>query len=141
MILTLAAAYSSIGMTHFPVKLNVCQLTSQLKPAINTALRRLLDPIQNEFNASLEWQEVFSPLLPSTPRKPTTNTPQIEKNAYPAEAPKEKKQKVKKDKGSKYPGGAKGSETQAEEGKDAADATTGDVGKSASEAMGKLAVE
>lgn len=73
--------------------------------------------------------------------KNITNTAQIEKNAYPAEAPKEKKQKVKKDKGSKYPGGAKGSETQAEEGKDAAEATTRDVGKSASEAMGKLSVE
>lgn len=50
------------------VKVYVCQLTSQLKPAINNALRRLLDPIQNEFNASPEWQEVsstFSSLSPS----------------------------------------------------------------------------
>ncbi|EYE98835.1 tyrosine--tRNA ligase TYS1 [Aspergillus ruber CBS 135680] len=97
-------------------------LTPQLlKPAVNLALRRLLDPIQNEFNSSSEWQE-------------------IEKKAYPADAPKEKKQKTKKDKGSKYPGAAK-AEEQAEQGKEPSQATASDVGKSASEAMDKLSVQ
>lgn len=82
----------------------------------------MLDPIQNEFNNSPEWQE-------------------IEKKAYPSDQPKEKKTKPKKDKGSKHPGKA-AVEQQAEEGKDVnvSGATAADVGTSASEAMGKLNV-
>lgn len=98
-------------------------LTPQnLKPAVTAALCRLLEPIQAEFQASTEWQE-------------------IEKKAYPAEVPKEKKVKQKKDKGSRYPV-AKASETQAEEGKDvnAEPTTQADVGKSAAEAMDKLSM-
>lgn len=93
-----------------------------------------------------------STLLPSGKRyahpfqshslKSNTNheTQQIEKKAYPADAPKEKKQKTKKDKGSKYPGAAK-AEEQAEQGKEPSQATASDVGKSASEAMDKLSVQ
>jgi len=117
------------------------QLTPQLlKPAVNLALRRLLDPIQNEFTSSPEWQEVSflkSILLPCTL---LLTWQQIEKKAYPTEAPKEKKQKTKKDKGSKYPGAAK-AEEQAEQGKEPSQATASDVGKSASEAMDKLSVQ
>ncbi|KAJ5578762.1 tyrosyl-tRNA synthetase [Penicillium hispanicum] len=95
-----------------------------LKPAVTSALCRILKPIQAEFQASPAWQE-------------------IEKKAYPVEAPKEqKKQKQKKDKGSRYPGAAKASEVQAEEGKDMAKEppTTADVGKSAADAMDKLSM-
>lgn len=113
-----------------------------LKPAVNLALRRLLDPIQNEFNSSSEWQEVCTSLSIPLPLKSNANheTQQIEKKAYPADAPKEKKQKTKKDKGSKYPGAAK-AEEQAEQGKEPSQATASDVGKSASEAMDKLSVQ
>lgn len=64
---------------------------------------------------------------------------QIEKKAYPVEAPKKKEKKVK-NKGTRYPGAPKASEAEAEEGKDVKDVTKEDVGKSASEAMGKLSV-
>ncbi|KAJ5625244.1 tyrosyl-tRNA synthetase [Penicillium lagena] len=99
-------------------------LTPQLlKPAVSTALNRLLAPISAEFQASTDWQEV-------------------EKKAYPVEAPKEKKQKQKKDKGSRHPGaGAKPSEVQADEGKDLpTQATKEDVGASAADAMEKMSV-
>ena len=93
-----------------------------MKPAVTAALNRLLAPIQAEFEVSTEWQE-------------------IEKKAYPVEAPKEKKQKQKKDKGSRHPGAAKASEVQAEEGKDLPkQSTKEDVGTSAADAMDKLAV-
>lgn len=64
--------------------------------------------------------------------------PQIQKKAYPEDAPKEKKKK--KDKGSRHPG-AKAA-VQADEGKDVSKepATEADVGKSAADAMDKLAV-
>jgi tyrosyl-tRNA synthetase len=52
-------------------------------------LNKLLAPIQADFEASEEWQKV-------------------EKLAYPPPPAVEKKVKVKKDKGSRFPGGAKG---------------------------------
>lgn len=61
-----------------------------LKSGVTDALVELLKPIQADFQASSEWQE-------------------IEKKAYPPAEP-EKKKKKPKDKGSRYPGGtAKGS--------------------------------
>ncbi|KAL2219986.1 tyrosyl-tRNA synthetase [Thermoascus aurantiacus ATCC 26904] len=97
-------------------------LTPQLlKPAITSALQRLLEPIQKEFAANQEWQE-------------------IEKKAYPAEVPKEKKQKKPKDKGTRYQEIKKAAEQKAEEGKTVDETTTADVGKDASEAMEKLHV-
>jgi tyrosyl-tRNA synthetase len=93
-------------------------LTPQsLKPAVTAALCRLLAPIQKEYQESTEWQE-------------------IQKKAYPEDAPKEKKKK--KDKGTRHPG----AKVQAEEGKDVSKepATEADVGKSAADAMDKLAV-
>ena len=68
------------------------RLTPQLlKGAVTKALVELLRPIQADFQASQEWQE-------------------IEKKAYPPAEPAKKK-KVPKDKGSRYPGGAKAAET------------------------------
>ena len=61
------------------------KLTPQLlKGGATDALNDLLAPIQAEFQASLEWQE-------------------LEKKAYPPAEPA-KKEKKKKDKGSRYPG-------------------------------------
>ncbi|KEQ95251.1 hypothetical protein AUEXF2481DRAFT_39790 [Aureobasidium subglaciale EXF-2481] len=59
-----------------------------LKPAVTVALNKLLAPIQADFQNSEEWQK-------------------IEKLAYPPPPAPEKKVKVKKDKGSKFPGAAK----------------------------------
>ena len=89
-----------------------------LKSAITTALNKLLEPIQAEYQASPEWQE-------------------IEKKAYPPAEPAKKK-KQPKDKGSKYPGAnitteADGSIVGKEKGKEA-------VGTSADDAMSKLAI-
>jgi tyrosyl-tRNA synthetase len=58
-----------------------------LKPAVTDALNKLLEPIQADFKANQEWQDV-------------------EKLAYPPPPAPEKKVKAKKDKGSKFPGGA-----------------------------------
>lgn len=74
---------------------DLIQLTPQdLKPAVTNALISILEPIQADFQASPEWQE-------------------IEKKAYPPVEP-EKKAKVKKvkNKGDKYPGAAKKVEAQ-----------------------------
>ncbi|MCJ1396294.1 hypothetical protein MMC18_009183 [Xylographa bjoerkii] len=70
------------------------RLTPQmLKAGVSTALITLLEPIQADFKASKEWQE-------------------IEMKAYPS-AEKKKKEKKIKDKGSRHPGGvAKGVEAQ-----------------------------
>jgi len=64
-----------------------------LKPAIAEALVELLTPIQKAFQESKEWQE-------------------NEKKAYPPPEDKKKVKKVK-DKGSRYPGGAKGEPSNA----------------------------
>lgn len=55
-----------------------------LKPAVTNALLELLQPIQEEFTKSQEWQD-------------------IEKKAFPPAEIKKKEKKVK-DRGSKFPG-------------------------------------
>jgi tyrosyl-tRNA synthetase len=66
------------------------QLTPQLlKSGVTTALIELLTPIQADFQASKEWQEV-------------------EKRAYPPPPAPEKKKKKQKGLGTKYPGAAAG---------------------------------
>lgn len=96
------------------------KLTPQLlKAGTTAALVDLLAPIQKEFQASPEWQE-------------------IEKKAYPPAEPTKKKKQAK-DKGSKYPGAGsiKSKPDGSIEGKDAQEIG---VGKNAEEAMAKLAV-
>ena len=89
----------------------------RLKAAVAKALVDLLRPIQEEFQASPEWQEV-------------------EKKAYPPAEPAKKK-KTPKDKGSRYPGAVKAKPDGSVEGpeKEAVD-----VGTDAGEAMSRLAV-
>ncbi|KAL1979205.1 hypothetical protein VTN96DRAFT_6508 [Rasamsonia emersonii] len=98
------------------------KLTPQLlKAAVTEALNNLLAPIQEEFQASKEWQEV-------------------EKKAYPPPPEPEKKKKKPKDKGSRYPGG-KGPVTAQPDGSvEGKDADKVSVGEDAREAMEKLAV-
>ncbi|KIX05844.1 tyrosine-tRNA ligase [Rhinocladiella mackenziei CBS 650.93] len=96
------------------------KLTPQLlKAGVTAALVDLLAPIQAEFQASPEWQD-------------------IEKKAYPPAEPAKKK-KQPKDKGSRYPGAvpltAKPDGSMGGEGKEEAE-----VGKTAAEAMSKLEV-
>ena len=94
------------------------KLTPQLlKAGATTALVDLLAPIQAEFLASQEWQEV-------------------EKKAYPPAEPVKKKKQAK-DKGSRHPGAVKAQPDGSVEGKDKQDI---DVGKSTEEAMSNLAV-
>jgi tyrosyl-tRNA synthetase len=97
------------------------KLTPQLlKAGATAALVDLLAPIQAEFQASQEWQE-------------------LEKKAYPDSVKGEKKKKQPRDKGSKYPGA--GNASAAPDGSIAGNhALEMDVGKSAGEAMEKLAV-
>ncbi|OIW35306.1 tyrosyl-tRNA synthetase [Coniochaeta ligniaria NRRL 30616] len=76
--------YTAIGKMHEDYKNDT--LTPQLlKPAVSKALNELLDPIRKTFENSPEWQEITL-------------------KAYP---PPAKKQKKVKDKGSRYPAGAK----------------------------------
>ena len=71
--------------------LTYAQLTPQLlKPAVSKALNALLAPIQTAYQESKEWQEITL-------------------KAYPPEDKKKKEKKVK-NKGSRYPGGAKGAD-------------------------------
>ena len=96
------------------------KLTPQLlKAGVTSALVALLAPIQDEFQASSEWQE-------------------IEKKAYPPAEPAKKK-KQPKDKGSRYPGAGniKSKPDGSIEGKNSQEV---EVGKNAEEAMAKLAV-
>jgi tyrosyl-tRNA synthetase len=96
------------------------KLTPQLlKAGATSALVDLLAPIQAEFQASSQWQD-------------------IEKKAYPPAEPAKKK-KQPKNRGSKYPGpgSIKAQPDGSIEGKNAQQA---EVGKSAEEAMAKLAV-
>lgn len=95
-------------------------LTPQLlKAGTSDALVDLLAPIQAEFQASSEWQEV-------------------EKKAYPPAEPAKKK-KQPKDKGSRYPGGGaiRSKPDGTIEGKNAQEV---EVGNNAEEAMANLAV-
>jgi tyrosyl-tRNA synthetase len=95
------------------------KLTPQLlKGGAADALVDLLAPIQAEFQASAEWQE-------------------IEKKAYPPAEPAKKK-KQPKDKGSRYPGGnvsAKPDGSIEGDGKERVE-----VGKTAEEAMSNLEI-
>jgi tyrosyl-tRNA synthetase len=59
-----------------------------LKPAVTKALTELLEPVQKEFMATPEWQE-------------------IEQKAYPPPPAEKKKEKKKKDKGAFHPGAKK----------------------------------
>lgn len=94
------------------------KLTPQLlKGAITKALVDLLMPIQTEFKASSEWQEV-------------------EKKAYPPAEPAKKK-KTPKDKGSRYPGAVTAQPDGSVEGPGK---ETVDVGTGAEEALEKLDV-
>ncbi|KAF6819377.1 tyrosyl-trna synthetase [Colletotrichum plurivorum] len=80
--------YTNIADMHEDYKNDV--LTPQLlKPAVTQALNDLLAPIQAAFQASQEWQEITTKAYP------------------PVEDDKKKKKKQPKDKGSRYPGGAK----------------------------------
>lgn len=63
-----------------------------LKPAVAKALSGLLKPIQEEYQASLEWQEVAN-------------------KAYPPPEVKKKEKKVK-DRGTRFPGAKGGVETK-----------------------------
>jgi tyrosyl-tRNA synthetase len=95
------------------------KLTPQLlKGAVTKALVDLLTPIQAEFQASAEWQEV-------------------EKRAYPPAEPVKKK-KTPKDKGSRYPGAVKAKPNGSVEGpcKETVEVATG-----ADEAMSRLDVD
>ncbi|KAF2403235.1 tyrosyl-tRNA synthetase [Trichodelitschia bisporula] len=77
--------YTDIKKIHSDYENDI--LTPQLlKPAISSALIELMKPIQEAYNSSPEWQA-------------------NQRQAYPP--PEEKKKKVKKDKGNRYPGGAK----------------------------------
>ena len=79
--------YTDIEEMHRDYEADV--LTPQLlKSGVQNALIPLLESIQQAFQASPKWQE-------------------IEKKAYPPPV-EQKKKKEKKDKGSKYPGAAKG---------------------------------
>ncbi|KAI4778984.1 tyrosyl-tRNA synthetase [Aureobasidium sp. EXF-3400] len=79
--------YTSIEQMHADYREDI--LSPQiLKPAVTDALNKLLAPIQADFESNEEWQKV-------------------EKLAYPPPPAPEKKVKVKKDKGSKFPGAAK----------------------------------
>ncbi|KAK2762175.1 hypothetical protein FQN54_001184 [Arachnomyces sp. PD_36] len=78
--------YTSIEKMHEDYKVDI--LTPQLlKPAVAEALIELTAPIREEFDAKPEWQESIL-------------------KAYPPPV-QHKKQKKPKDKGSRYPGGAK----------------------------------
>ncbi|KAH9240478.1 hypothetical protein K456DRAFT_1885755 [Colletotrichum gloeosporioides 23] len=88
--------YTDIAAMHEDYKNDV--LTPQLlKPAVTKALNALLAPIQASFQASQEWQEVTVKAYP------------------PVEDDKKKKKKQPKDKGSRYPGGAKKEDGAAKE--------------------------
>ena len=94
------------------------RLTPQLlKAGASAALVDLLAPIQKEFQASSEWQD-------------------IEKKAYPPAEPVKKK-KQPKDKGSRHPGNIKAKPDGSIEG---ANKQEVDVGKNAADAMQNLAV-
>ncbi|THY11031.1 tyrosyl-tRNA synthetase [Aureobasidium pullulans] len=79
--------YDSIEKIHADYREDILS-PQNLKPAVTDALTKLLAPIQSDFESNEEWQKV-------------------EKLAYPPPPAPEKKVKVKKDKGSKFPGGAK----------------------------------
>ena len=92
-----------------------------MKPAVTKVLNGLLQSIQEKFQASPEWQE-------------------IEKKAYPPPPAEAKKKKVKKDKGSRYPGG-KPVEAQPDGSVEGEKKQEVSVGKDVNEALQKLDLE
>ena len=90
-----------------------------MKQGTSAALVDLLAPIQAEYQASPEWQE-------------------IEKKAYPPPPEKQKKKKAK-DKGSRHPGTGN-VKTQPDGSVEGKGKEQVEVGKSAEEAMANLAV-
>lgn len=111
------AIYSDINTLKEDYKAD--KLTPQmLKSAVSKALVDILTPIQAEFQASAEWQEV-------------------EKKGYPPAEPAKKK-KTPKDKGSRYPGAVKAKPDGSVEG---AGQEAVEVGTGAEEVMSKLDVD
>ncbi len=92
-----------------------------LKTGVANALLSVLEPIQADFQASSEWQE-------------------IERKAYPQPETKKKEKKVK-DKGSKHPGAAKGVEAQPDGSVEGRGKDQVNLGTGAEEAMEKLDVQ
>jgi len=90
-----------------------------LKPAIAKTLNGLLATIQEAYEASSEWQE-------------------LAQKAYPPPPQEEKKKKVKKDKGNRYPGGAKNVEAQPDGSVEGSGKDQVDVGSGVTEAMEKV---
>ncbi|RVX74395.1 hypothetical protein B0A52_01521 [Exophiala mesophila] len=98
------------------------KLTPQLlKSGASDALVALLAPIQEEFQASQEWQD-------------------IEKKAYPPAEPAMKKKKQPKDKGTRHPG-AGNLKTKADGSVQGPGKEEAEVGKSAEEAISKLNID
>ncbi|KIW90531.1 tyrosine-tRNA ligase [Cladophialophora bantiana CBS 173.52] len=98
------------------------KLTPQLlKAGTTAAIIELLEPIQAEFQASAEWQE-------------------IEKKAYPPPPePEKKKKKQPKDKGSRHPGAAKVT-AEADGSVEGEGKEQVEVGKTAEQAMSNLEI-
>ena len=98
------------------------QLTPQLlKSGVTMALLELLAPIQAEFQASQEWQD-------------------IEKKAYPPPEPPKKKVKKPKDKGSRHPGAAKDVDAKPDGTVEGPGKAEVNVGTGVDDAMKELAV-
>lgn len=115
-----ALTYSDIETLKEDYKAD--KLTPQLiKAGMANALVDLLAPIQADFQASPEWQE-------------------IEKKAYPPAPEAVKKKKQPKDKGSRHPGAAK-VQTQPDGSVEGSDKQKAEVSTGAEQAMQNLAVE
>ena len=96
-------------------------MPQMLKPAVANALLELLQPIQEEYQRTPEWQE-------------------IDKKAYPPAEVKKKEKKVK-DRGSKFPGTAKAVDPKADGQVGGRQKARVDLAASAEEAMKSLDVK
>ena len=93
-----------------------------LKSGVSDTLNGILAPIQAEFQADKEWQQALE-------------------EGYPTEQPeKKKKDKKPKDKGSRYPGGAKVT-TNPDGTIEGPDAEKVNIGESVEDALSNLAVK
>lgn len=92
-----------------------------LKPAITKALINLLKPIQGEYQASTEWQEIAI-------------------KAYPPEETKKKEKKVK-DRGTRFPGSKGGVEAKPDGHVEGEAKEQVNLGTGAEEAMDKLGIQ
>ncbi|KAL8675057.1 MAG: hypothetical protein Q9168_000540 [Polycauliona sp. 1 TL-2023] len=98
------------------------KLTPQLlKPAITKALVELLKPIQEEYQASAEWQEIAN-------------------KAYPPPETKKKEKKVK-DRGNRFPGSKAGVEAKADGHVEGTAEDQVNLGTGAEAAMDKLGID